>query len=220
MVEQNVVNSIIKELEKFHIKKSNYRLNGENYDLILLIPTDKYSFDNKFSLYISSAVLNKFSQKEIIMELLTDFNNYLTIQDYTALSRINLLNNQEPFVRNMNLAYGFRESIIQLEDTYIGDAKIDFAFLLKSLVLDKLVVNKAVTIELNDGQIINAGIKRIEPDFDIIHYTGKALREMWGLNLIGEEKNRADFLKSQEEDYLFENNYISSISLDRIMKIR
>jgi hypothetical protein len=217
MVEQIVVNSIIKELEKFLIKKSNYRLNGENFDLILLIPTDKYSFDNKFSLYLSSAVLNKFSQKEIIMELLTDFKNYLTIQDYTALSRINILNNQEPFVRNMNLTYGFRESIIQLEDTYIGDVKIDFAFLLKSLVLDKLIMNRAVLLELYNGQKMNAGIKRIEPNFDIVHYIGKGLKEMWKPEVI--HKGRAEFLKSQEEDYLFSNNYLSKIPLDKIAKI-
>ena len=219
MVEQIVVNSIVKELEKFLIKKSNYRLKGESYDLILLVPTDKYSLDNKFSLYISSVVLNKFSQKEIIMELLTDFKNYLTIKDYTALNRINLLNTQEPFVRNMNLIYSIREKIIQLNEIRIGDVILDFAFLLRSLVLDKLIVNHAVLIELDDGQKINAGIKRIEPNFDIVHYTGKGLREMWKPNLSGQELKQADYLKSQEEDFLFANDYLSKIYLDRIAQI-
>lgn len=218
MVEQIVVNSIIKELEKFLIKKSNFRLTGDSYDLILLVPDDKYSLNNKFSLYISSVVLNKFTQKEILLELLTEFKNILTIQDYNTLSRINLLNSKEPFVRNMNLIYGIRERIIQLNEIRIGDMILDFAFLLKSLVLDKLIINRAAVFELNDGQVINAGIKRIEPNFDIVYYTGKGLREMWK-PILDQDILKADYLKSQEEDFLFANDYLSKIPLDKVIKI-
>jgi hypothetical protein len=219
MVERIFINNIIKRLEKFLITKSNYRLIGNNYGLIILSPSDKYSSDNKFSLLISSEILDNYSQKEIIREILFDLKNILPFEEYNALSRLNILHSQDPFVKNINFVFPYRQKIIEINNITIGGVQIDFAYLLKSLILDKLIPNHIVFFELNDGHHMKAGIKRIESNFEIVHYTEKGLLEMWPQNFTDEENQRADFLKSQEEDYLFANDYLSKTSIDLIEKI-
>ena len=49
----------------------------------------------------------------------------------------------------------------------------------KSMILDKLIENKALIVELTTGETISMGVLRIGHDFEVVHYTGKGLREIW-----------------------------------------
>jgi len=220
MVETIFIDKILKQLEKYLIRKNNYRLTGDNYGLILLEPSDKYISDTKYSLLISAKKLNGLSQKDVIKELLVDFKVVLKLEEYNALSRLNIIHSEDPLVKNLSFMLGqHREEIIEINDMTIGGVKIDFAYLVKSLVLDKLIEGKAITIELINGQRINAGIIRIDENFDIVHYTGKGLSEIWKPDMTDEERENAEKLKTKPEEFLMQHQFVAKMPLDDIARV-
>jgi hypothetical protein len=218
MVESIYINKIIRKLEKYLIRKSGYSLRGENYALIILLPSDKFSYEGRYSLLISSETLDHINQKVIIKELLTEFKQSLLFEEYNSISRLNIINSGDPMVKNLSLIFPYREKIITLNNMEIGGVQIDFAYILKSLILDKLIFNQAVVFELMDGQKMKAGIKRIDSNFDIIHYTQKGLEEIWP-QVPNISQETIEYLRAQEEEYLFENKYLAKTSIDIIERI-
>lgn len=223
MVETKFIHTVLKRLEKYLVRKNDFQLNGENYDMILFIPSDRYQSNNKFSLLISYNRLNNLNQKDVIKELLTDFKEVLRFEEYNSISRLNIIHSEDPFVKNLKFVFAFREQIFEINDIPIGGVQIDFAYLVKSLVLDKLVSNRTLTLEIlaadNSRQTINAGIIRIEQNFDVVYYTGKGLREIWKQDMTDKDKENAEYLKKQSEGYLIQKQYISKTNLDRIIKV-
>ncbi len=214
---------ILRQLEKFLILKNGFNLLGETYELILLIPSDKYSTDTKYSLIISAKSLNNFQQKDIIKEIFTAFKETLEIDEFNSISRINVIHTHDSFVRNLKLMFGLREEIIELNNITVGGANIDFAYLIRSLVLDKLIAGRALNLEIidPDGNLghISAGIKGIDNSFNVVYYTGKGLREIFGLEKTKSEEDDAEILKNMNEQYLISNHLIAKIRFDDINKV-
>lgn len=223
MVDKIIIHTVLKRLEKYLVKKNNFQLSGETYDLILFIPSDRYQSNNKFSLLISFNKLNNLNQKDVIKELLTDFKDVLKFEEYNAISRLNIVHSEDPFVKNLKFVFAFREQILEINDIPIGGVQIDFAYLVKSLVLDKLIPNRALKMEIlnedNVRQTVNAGIIKIEKTFDVLYYTGKGLREMWKPDMTDVEKDKAENLKSKSENFLIQNQFIAKTNLDKIIKV-
>jgi hypothetical protein len=221
MVEKKFMHTVLKSLEKYLVKKNNFQLIGETYDLILFIPSDRFQSHNKFSLLISYNRLNNLNQKDVIKDLLNYFKEDLGFEEYNSISRLNILHSEDSFVKNLKLVFAFKEQIFELKDIPIGGVQIDFAYLVKSLVLDKLISNSALKLEVvtenSMSQIINAGIIRIEQNFDVVYYTSKGLREIWKADMTETEKENAEYLKTQSENFLIENKFISKTNLDRIV---
>jgi len=224
MVELHFIHTILKRLEKYLIKNNDFHLFGDNYDLILFIPSDKYLSDAKYSLLISAKSLNNLQQKDVIKELLNDFKGVLKFDEYNAISRLNILHSEDPFVKNLKFVFGFREEVIEIKETAIGGVTLDFGYYVKSLVLDKLIENNALVVEVKDQDnklvTINAGIIRIETNFDVVHYTGKGLREIWRPEMNEEERKKAEVLKEKSEEFLMQNDYIHKTPLDNIRKVK
>jgi hypothetical protein len=224
MVETKFIHTILKRLEKYLIRKNDFYLSGDTYDLILFIPSDKYLSDAKYSLMISARKLNNLHQKDIIKELLNDFKEVLKFEEYNSISRLNIIHSEDPFVKNLKSVFAFREEMIEINEILVGGVQIDFAYLVKSLVLDRLVENTALAIEIrtqgNQKEVINAGIIRIEHNFDVVYYTGRGLREIWKPDMTDEQKENAEALKKKSEDYLILNHYIGKTRLDDILKVK
>jgi hypothetical protein len=122
----------------------------------------------------------------------------------------------------LKMAFGFREPIFEIKDYPIVGVKIEFAYLIKSMILDKLVELNAVTITYEIDGIpdqTNAGIIHIDQRFELTYYTGKGIREMWKTGTNDEEVQHAKHLKKQSEDYLIANHYISKLPFDAILKV-
>lgn len=223
MVEAKFIQTVLKRLEKYLIRKNNFHLNGDTFDLILFVPTDKYVSDAKYSLIISAKCLNTFPQKEVIRELLYDFKGILKFDEYNAISRLNIIHSDDPIVKNLKLVFGLRENIIEINKIPIGGIRIDYALLVKSLVLDRLIENTVLIVEIkneNDQrEIINMGVIRIEENFDVVYYTGMGLREIYKPDMTYEEQIIAEKLKQKSEDYLMQHHYIRKIQLDNILKV-
>ena len=222
MVKTNLIDKILKRLEKYIIRKNDFHLVGDNFDLVLFVPSDKYLSDTKYSLLISAKKLDNFKQKEVIKDLLTDFKEALNPDEYNAISRLNILHSEDPLVKNLKFVFAYRQPIIEINDIPVGGVNIDYAFLARSLTLDKLIENHALILEIknSDNQIetINAGIIRIDNNYDVVYYTGQGLREILKPKN-DEQKAKSAMLKTQNESYLVQNNYISKIKLDNIVNV-
>jgi hypothetical protein len=222
MVRMKFINKVLKSLEKYLLKKNNFHLTGENYDLILFTPVDKYRADTKYSLLISAKLFNNLQQKEVIKDLLTYFKEVLESDEYSTISRLNIVNSEDPFVKNMKFTFPFRQEILEINNIYIGEANIDYAFLVKSLLLDTLIEGRAVTLEiLNHGKIgiINAGILMVNSNYEIVYFTGKGLREMWKPDMTDMEKANAEKLRKMTETDLIRSEHIAKVEIDNIVRV-
>jgi hypothetical protein len=218
MVKAGFTHRTLKQLEKYLIRKTDFKLHGDSYDLILIVPSDKFDLDTKYSLIISAKIFDNKNDQPIIKELLGEFRNNFNIEDFNSLSRINILNSNAPLVKNINFMFKFRESVIEFNDYIIGGTKIEYGLLLLTC-LDKLIGGNAVVLKLTTGDTIAAGIIRMDNNFDIIHYTGKGLRELYDPNITEEKKAEIKHLLEQSEEEKIENGYITKTSLDLIEKI-
>ena len=211
---------VLRGLEKYLIRKNSFKLEGANYDMIMLIPSDRYSPYARYSLLISAKHLNESIHRDVIKELLYSFKEDLSPDEYTAVSRINVLHTEDPFVRNTKFMLGFRQEVTEINGMVMGGVEIDFAYLLRSLVLDKLREGATLTMEVKSAigtvETILARIIRIEASFELVYYTGKGLREMWKPN---EEDEKAQALKQEPESFLLQNGYIARTNFDDIMRI-
>jgi hypothetical protein len=171
---------------------------------------------------ISAKILNDYRQLDVIMELLTSLKSALNPEEYSTISRINVLHSEDPVVKNIKRMFGFRQDITELNNITVGGVTIDFAYLLKSLVLDKLVENRALTLEILDGEgnykEIKAGIIRIDKFFNVHYYTAKGLKELFAPET-EEEKEKAAKLKLASEYEMMENQYLFFTNLDKIVKV-
>ena len=223
MVKTKLIHTVLKRLEKYLIRKNNFQLLGDNYDLILFVPSDNYLSDTRYSLMISAKKLNGVNQKDVIKELLSDFKGILGFDEYNSISRLNVLHSEDPFVKNFKAVFAFREEIIEIKEITIGGVRIDFAYLVKSLVLDKLIEDRALFLttknQNNEISEINAGIIRIEKNFDVLYYNGNGLREIWKPVMTEEQKKHKAVLQTKGEEYLIEHDYINKISIDNIIKV-
>ena len=217
------VHKLLRELEKFLIKKNEFHLSGETYEIILLIPTEKYSPDSKYSLVLSAKALNDFSQKDVIREIFTSFKEALDVNEYNSITRINVIHTADPLVKGLKMMFGFREEMFELNNITVGGVNIDFAYLIKSLVLDKLIEGRALSLEIIDPEgnpgTIKAGIIRIDRDYKVVYYTGKGLKAIFAPDMSEKERSVAERLKNENETYLIQHNYISSKKLDEIVKV-
>lgn len=224
MVTTTLVDSVLKGLEKNLVKMNDFRLLGENYDLILFIPSEKYTSGAKYSLVLSYKGFNKLSQREAIKSILNTLKESLRNEEYNEISRINLIHSEDAFVKNLKYMFNLRESVMEINNVVVGGINIEYGFLMKPLILDKLVEGRALVLEVLDEnnllQTINAGIIRIEKNFDVVYYTGKGLREIWGTaQKTQEEKDVAENLKNESEEFLISHSYINKINIDKILKV-
>jgi hypothetical protein len=216
------INKVLRTLEKYLLKKNDFQLTGENYDLILVTPIDKYRADTKYALLISAKRFNNLRQKEVIKDLLTYFKEAVEPNMYSNISRINIIHSEDPIVKNLKFAFPYRQEILEINNIYIGEANIDYAFLVKSLLLDTLIENRAVTLEiLNHGKIgiINAGILMINSNYEIVYFTGKGLREMCKPDMTDVEKINAENLRKMTETDLIGSEHIAKIGIDNIVRV-
>jgi hypothetical protein len=221
MVETQFIPTIRKQLEKFLISKNDFQLRGQNYELILLVPSDRYSMDTKYSLFISSKQFDQVQRKAAISELLSFFKESLTLTLYNTLSRIDFIHSEDPLVRNLKMIFALPHPMFVIQDISVGGVTIELGYLLKSQILDKLIEGDAVSIvyEINGTvQSTNAGIIKINRDFELIYYTGKGLKEMWE-PANDKETRKAKELQAQTEDYLEDHGYVGRIPFDAILKL-
>jgi len=165
-----LLNKIVTNLEKYLIVKSNFKLIGNNYDLIFFVANDDNLLNSTYSLVISAKTLNRYTEKDILMDLFQLLKDNLTPAEYTSVYKLNVIHTSDPFVKNMNFIFEpFKEKrkITEIIDLSIGSVYIQYGYLLKSLILDNLFQNKNVTILLKDDSQLKTKIVGIQNNFKV-----------------------------------------------------
>lgn len=223
MVNNTFTQKLIKLLEKYLIEKNNFQLNGNTYDLILLVPWDRFSSNGKFSLLLSAKILDKYNEKDLIREMFGIFLNNISSEEYSLISRISIIHSNDSFVKNLKSVFAFREQVVEINQFLIGGVEIDFAILLKSLVLDRLKKGSIYQISLkNKNNIIeriNTGIIKIGEDFSTFILTRKGLDGFDVASLEFEHLIDKICIDKKQLNEFVEIDYIRKIPFDNIIQI-
>ena len=160
---------ILRNLEMYLIKESDYRLTGVGYDLILFIPTDYHSFDGRNMLVVSAKSLDNKREKNVVQDLLVSFKSVLSFEEFSIISSLKIINSNAPLVKNLNFAFPFQKRAdVEYEiNTTVGGVTLQNARLVRSSVLPNLVMGKVCSIELSSGEIIRGEITGIDNDFQV-----------------------------------------------------
>ncbi len=218
MVISTTIRTVLKGLEKYFIKLERFSLRGRTYDLILLIP-ESSGYLEKYSWLISAEIFNNRSQREVITELLFEFNKILAKQEYASISKINVLNSNSALVKNLNFMFPYNREIIELSNITVGGVEIENGLILKSAFLEKFREGAAVTILHRKNGLMNVGVIGINQDYKIKCYTAKALREIFNPNMDVRDKVIAEQVLLKPEEFLLQNDLITFINFDDILNV-
>lgn len=219
-----LIHKVLKLLEVYILKKNGFSLVGHNdYELILFVPSDSHTTDCHFSLMLSAVRFDNASQRDVIQHLLHYLKSSLNVTDYHCISRINIIHSQDPFVKKIKNAFASRLETIEINKYDIGGGiGINHAFMVKSLILDRLIPEKVLTLEIrkdaDDIATIQASIVRIEKDLVVYYYTDKGIREIYNPGIGDLENGHAKALMAESEGYLIKNEYMSKIGWDKIVR--
>jgi hypothetical protein len=220
MVDTQFIPAVRRQLEKFLIKKNEFQLRGQTYDLILLVPSDRYSMDTKYSLFISCKQFDAVQRITAITDLLTFLKEYLNPVFYNIITRVDFIHSDDPFVQSMKMVFAFKQPLYVINDVSVAGVHIEFGYLIKSQILDRLIENDAVTIVYESNgkvQYENAGLIKMNPSFVLIYYTPKGLDEIRNFGNRGIQKLKD--IRGESEVYLEENGFMSRIVFDAIIML-
>lgn len=206
MVITKTIRRVQKELEKFLIGQNGYSLDGTNFDLMLLKPIENF-YPEKYSWIISAQILDRLSKKDTVISILNQLKSNLEVNQYQAVSSLNLVKSSETLVENLKpvLNAQYWEEYREISGVWIGDQDLDNALLIKPQVLENLVAGDAVIVKLQDGREISAGIINIDKDFQVKYYTGYALKNY-----------EIDNLEGMSEDNLIKNGLVGFLEYEFI----
>jgi len=105
----------------------------------------------------------------------------------------------------------------------VGGVDIDFGYLIKSFLLEKLVENHRVVLEIAGRMGITTRIetivRRIDHNYDVIFYTQKGLDAIGSTDIIGNLNGNVEAVQQKSESFLFQNNLISKAKFDDILHV-
>ena len=160
---------ILRNLEMYLIKESNFQLTGVGYDLVLFIPTDYHSFDGRNVLVVSAKPLDDKREKNVVQDILVSFKSILSFEEFSFISSLKIINSNALLVKNLNFSFPFQKwSEVEYEiNTTIGGVTLQNARLVRSSVLPNLIPGKISSIELSSGKIITGEVIGIDSHFQL-----------------------------------------------------
>jgi hypothetical protein len=218
MVVDKTVRNILRRLEIYYLKNQGFLLTGKSYDLILLISAESSYNSSKYSWIISAKFLDNRIEKEVINELLSDFNRILTYEEFSSVSRINVINSNHSIVNNLRFVFPYQEDVIELNELSIGGVRFDKSFIIHSKILEKLKSGNVVQIVTCQGEQIPAGIIAMDKNLIIKYYTAKGLRTLYKTET-EDEKVKAKELEKLSEQEKIQEDLIALIKLKEIFTI-
>jgi hypothetical protein len=161
MVNQPILDAVIRRLELYFLRENNYRLTGESYDMILFVEAGWYG-NREYDLLLSAKLFDNRSQRNVIHTLLTDIRSIPSYQGFHLLSGLNILKSDSKLVRNTRQTFNFRTSfskpVIEVTgyDLELGDEPSRGGLYVRSTLLEQLKENEIVEIQFSsDGGLSN-----------------------------------------------------------------
>jgi len=125
MDKEKMVENIRKSLKEFAEGKNDY-------SLIMLIPSDPYSLNTKWSLIISAPWLDKKGHKETLSKLYSLFRKTIPSIELNRLSRISLIRSDDAFVRAITSEFNVPDGLKDINNSVINGIQIDKAYILRA----------------------------------------------------------------------------------------
>jgi hypothetical protein len=219
MVDTQFIPAVRQQLEKFLIAKNDFHLQGQTYDLILLVPEDRYSIDTKYSLFISCKKFDLIQRKTAITALLTFFKEHLNPGFYQIITRVDFIHSEDPFVKSMKMVFSYKNPLYVISDVSVAGVHIEFGYLIKSQILDKLIENDAVTIVFEENGMVQnepAGIIKMNRDFELVYYTKKGLDE---IKKFDNKDTPFKDIRKESEVNLVTQGYVGRVRFDVIIML-
>lgn len=114
---------------------SDYSQRGQQFTLVMLIPTDPNIIDSKYTLLVSAHWLDNKSPKDAVNLVLTDLIAKIGSTDspeYRRIARVTVVKTSDPFVKAITSAFSVRQSDVTLNNCNINGVLIERAILLES----------------------------------------------------------------------------------------
>ncbi len=175
MVTNTNITNLIKSLEKFLIIHNNYQLNGANYEVIFIAPTNIFDGQRKYELVVSAKCLDNMNKG--IHQLIFHFHKTLDKKTNEIIGGTNVCDTNEMLAQSLKNAYHLEQPIsevfnipapMRVENFY------DYGILLRSFVLDKLILDNHLEIISSQYQSPIIGqLKAIDNHFNLLINTNK-----------------------------------------------
>lgn len=212
MVMNNALNKIIQRLENYFIQLCDFRLTGETFDLLLLLPVES-SYTSKFSLLISSKYLNGRSPKQTIGDLYHDFKASLSAQEYVSISNITVMDSNNALVKHLKTMFPFPENIVELTNMTIGGTEIEKAFILRMPMLALLKKGNIVHIRDDSGGSFSGRLLSMDNNFNLKYKPIHPLSGQAGWNDMTDETLVSDVSASYNERVPSAINFHNIVSM-------
>ena len=113
----------------------DYSQNGQDFILIMLIPTDPNVIDSKYTLLVSAHWLDNKSPKDAVNLILTDLIKKIGSTDspeYRKIARLTVVKTSDPFVKGITSAFNVSHGNVTLQNCNLNGVLIEHAILLES----------------------------------------------------------------------------------------
>ena len=125
-----------------HIRESlkEFAEGKNDYSLIMLIPSEPYSLNTKWSLIISAPWLDTKGHKETLRKLHSLLRKTIPSVELNSLSRISLIKSDDAFVRSVTSEFNVSDGLKGINNAMINGIQIDKAYILSSPNLEPVEV--------------------------------------------------------------------------------
>lgn len=160
---------VVRCLELYLLQQTDFKLQGDAYELMLFVPVNYYSFNNRIGVVVSARQLNSKSEKEAVLGLLHMLKRFLSAEEYALVFTVNVIHTDSPLVQRLNAARPFQrtgdvEYDVSLTDR---DGEPQPATMIRSSVLPNLVVGQKRSIKLFSGGVIAGQVLSIDEEYQL-----------------------------------------------------
>lgn len=114
---------------------SDYSQHGQDFILVMLIPTDPNVIDSKYTVLVSAYWLDNKSPKDAVNLILKDLIGKIGSTDspqYRKIARVTVVKTSDPFVKGITSTFNVSKSDVTLTNCNINGVLIEHAILLES----------------------------------------------------------------------------------------
>jgi hypothetical protein len=114
---------------------SDYSQRGQEFILVMLIPTDPNVIESKYTLLVSAYWLDNKSPKDAVNLILTDLIGKIgstNSPEYRKIARVTVVETSDLFVKAITSAFDVSRSDLTLTNCNINGVQIEHAILLES----------------------------------------------------------------------------------------
>jgi hypothetical protein len=181
MVISNNISKVLSLLEKYYLEKTDFQLNGNSYDMIMVTPEQSNIESNKW--IISAKYFDNSEKPNLISDILEYFQRNLGPTDYLSVSSLIVLNSSLAFIQNIKFMFPFNNPVFELSNISIGGVDIDHAYIIHSRKLEKLEVEKEVYVNHKIEGSIKIRPISLDRQWNLKCYTERGINQLHSANV-------------------------------------